>query len=76
MSAQTLQTEVDALSQKRKTLSNKKDDYLADYRVKAVELKTQFETLVAEAGAAATVEEMSDAERQAIGAELVKLGDN
>ena len=76
MSAEALQAEVDALRQKRKDLSNKKDDYLADYREEALELKVALDTLVAEAGAAATVEEMSDAERQAIGAELVKLGDN
>ena len=76
MSAATLQAEVDALRQDGKNLSNDKDDYLAGYRVKAVALKNQLDTLVAEAGAAATVEEMSEADRQAIGAELVKLGDN
>ena len=76
MSAKSLQAEVDALRQRRKDLSNEKDDYLADYRTQAVELKDQLDTLVAKAGAAATVEAMSDADRQAIGAELVKLGDN
>ncbi len=76
MSAATLQAEVDALRQRRKDLSNEKDAYLADYRELALELKVALDTLVAEAAAAATVEEMSEADRQAIGAELVKLGDN
>lgn len=74
MSAQELQAEIDALRQERKDLSNKKDAYLAEYREVAAELKGALDTLVAEANAAAAVEAMSDADRQAIGAELVKLG--
>ena len=76
MSAEALQAEVDALRQKRKDLSNEKAAYLADYREQALELKVALDTLVAEAAAAATVEAMSAEDRQAIGAELVKLGDN
>ena len=74
MSAKALQAEVDALRQQRKDLSNSKDAFLADYREQAFELKDELDTLVAEANAAATVEGMSEADRQAIGAELVKLG--
>ena len=74
MSAEALQAEVDALRQRRKDLSNEKDAYIADYREQALELKGELDTLVAEANAAATVEGMSEADRQAIGAELVKLG--
>ena len=55
MSAKTLQAEVDKLRQKRKDLSNKKDDYMANYREAAVELKDELDELVAEANAAATV---------------------
>ncbi len=74
MSAKSLQAEVDALRQERKDLSVRKDAAAADFRGLALKLKDRFDTLVAEANAAATVEEMSDADRQAIGAELVKLG--
>lgn len=76
MSAETLRAEVDVLRQERITLSNEKDAYLADFREQSAKLKTRLDTLVAEANAAATVEEMSEADRQAVGAELVKLGGN
>ncbi len=74
MSAEMLQAEVDALRQKRRDLSNEKNAYMADWREQALELKDELDTLIAEANAAAAVEAMSEADRQAIGAELVKLG--
>ena len=76
MSAKKLQAKVDALRQESKDLTNKKDAAAADYRAQAADLKNQLDTLVAETNAAATVEAMSKEDRQAIGAELVKLGGN
>ena len=75
MSAKTLQAEVDELRQKLKDLSNSKDQYLVDHKNKARKLTDTVDAKAAELVAAEAVEQMSDAERQAIGAELVKMGD-
>ena len=74
MSAEALQAEVDELRQELKDLSNAKDDYMAEFREESIAKWESLDTLIAEANAAATVEEMSDADRQAIAAELVKVG--
>ena len=75
MSAETLQAEVDELRQELKDLSNSKDQYLVDHKNKARKLTDTVDAKAAELVAAEAVEQMSDAERQAIGAELVKMGD-
>ena len=75
MSVETLQAEVDELRQELKDLSNSKDEYLVDHKSKARKLTDVVDAKAAELVAAKAVEQMSDAERQAISAELVKMGD-
>ena len=74
MSAEELQAEVDARRQELKDLSNEKDAYMADYREESLAGWAELDMLIAEANAAATVEAMSASDRQAIAAELVKVG--
>lgn len=75
LSSETLQAEVDELRQELKDFSNSKDEYLATYRAKARKLNDTVDAKAAELVAAEAVEQMSDAERQAIGVELAKMGD-
>ena len=74
MSAEALQAEVDELRQELKDLSNAKDAYVADFREESLAKWAELDTLIAEAAAAGTVEEMSEADRQAILVELTKTG--
>ena len=75
MSAKKLQAELDKLRKELRTLANAKDKYLAGHKTKARTLTDTVDAKAAELAAAESVGQMSDAERQAIGAELVKMGD-
>ena len=75
MNAKKLQAELDKLRKELRTLTNAKDKYLADHKTKARKLTDTVDAKAAELVAAEAVEQMSDAERQAVGAELVKMGD-
>ncbi len=59
-----------------KALSGKKDEYLSKYRPKARKLTDKIDALAAELVAERAVAELSDAEQQALGAQLEKLGGN
>lgn len=55
--------------------SGEKDKYLATYRSKARKLTDLVDALAAELRAEQAVAEMSDAEQQAVAAQLAKVGD-
>ena len=71
----TTAEKLDAARVKRKALSGAKDDYLAKYRPKARALTDQIDALAASLVAESAIAEMSDAEQQAVAAELAKMGD-
>ena len=55
-------------------LNGDKDKYLATYKGKARALRDKFDGLAAELVAERVVGDMSDAEQQAVQAQLTKLG--
>jgi U3 small nucleolar ribonucleoprotein component len=58
-----------------KASSNAKDKYLATYRPKQRKLRAKIDALAAELVAEKAVAEMSEAEQQAVAAQLTKVGD-
>ena len=76
MSVKTLQAELVKLRKELRTLANAKDKYLAGHKTKARKLTDTVDAKAAELAAAESVGQMSDAERQAVAAELAKSGGN